>query len=61
MSADGCSRAGDRRLVTADEVGRSGLTIAFEAGEAEREALTRRLDLLSLDALTAELRFAPDR
>ena len=59
MSADGCARAGDRRLVTADEVGRSGLTLAFEAGEAEREALARRLDLLSLGALTAELRFAP--
>ena len=58
MSAAGSADAGDRRLVTADEVGRSGLTLAFEAGEAEREALARRLDLLSLEALTAELRFA---
>ena len=59
MSADESACAGDRRLVTADEVGRSGLTLAFEAGKAEREALTCRLDLLALDALTAELRFAP--
>ena len=58
MSAAGSAGTGDRRLVTADEVGRSGLTLAFEAGEAERQALARRLDLLSLEALTAELRFA---
>ncbi|MDD9991715.1 MAG: DUF177 domain-containing protein [Rhodospirillales bacterium] len=59
MSAAGSAGTGDRRLVTADQVGRSGLTLAFEAGETEREALARRLDLLSLEALTAELRFAP--
>ena len=59
MSAEESARAGDRRLVTADEVGRSGLTIAYEAGEAEREALTGRLDLLSLEALTSQLRFEP--
>ena len=59
MSGDASPGTGRRRLVTADEVGRSGLTIALEAGKAEREALARRLDLLALDALTAELRFAP--
>ena len=59
MSADARAGAESRLLVTADEVGRSGLTVAFEAGETEREALARRLDLLALDALTAELRFAP--
>ena len=59
MSAGGFACAGNRRVVTADEVGRSGLIIAYEAGEAERETLARRLDLLSLGALTAELRFAP--
>ena len=58
MSAAGSADAGDRRLVTADEVGRFGLTLAFEAGETERKALARRLDLLSLEALTAELRLA---
>ena len=59
MSGDASPGTGRRRLVTPDEVGRSGVTIAFEAGEAEREALARRLNLLALDALTAELRLAP--
>ena len=59
MSAAASLGTGRRRVVTADEVGRSVLTIAYEATEAEREALARRLDLLSLEALTAELRFAP--
>ena len=47
-----------RRLVSAEDVGRSGLALSFKAGIAERKALARRLDLLALDALTAELRFA---
>ena len=59
MSAAASLGTGRRRVVTADEVGRCVLTIAYEASEAEGEALARRLDLLSLEALTAELRFAP--
>ncbi len=58
MSAEGPADAGDRRLVTADEVGRSGLALAFEASETERNAFARRLDLISLELLAAELRFA---
>ena len=57
MSADASPGTGRLRAVTADEVGRSGLALAFEACQAEREGLARRLDLLSLEALTAQLRF----
>ena len=59
MSADARPGAGDRRPIAADEVGPQGLTIAFEADAEERAALTQRLDLLSLEALTAQLRFEP--
>ena len=47
---------GGRRLIAAEDVGPQGLTIAFEADSEERTALARRLDLMSLDALTAQLR-----
>ena len=57
MSAVVRPKAGGRRLIAADEVGPQGLTIAFEADAEERAALARRLDLLSLEALTAQLRF----
>ena len=57
MSAAARPGAGRRRLIAADEVGPQGLTIAFEAHAEERAALARRLDLLSLEALTAQLRF----
>ena len=57
MSAVARPGAGRRRLIAVDEVGAQGLTIAFEADAEERAALARRLDLLSLEALTAQLRF----
>ncbi len=57
MSADAPAGASVRRLVTPDDVGPEGVTLAFEAAPAEREALARRLDLLALDALAAALRF----
>ena len=57
MSADARPGAGGRRPIAVDEVGPQGLTIAFEADAGERAALARRLDLMSLDALTAQLRF----
>ena len=50
---------GRRRLIAADEVGPRGLTLVFEADDEERAALARRLDLMSLEALTAQLRFEP--
>ena len=59
MSADARARAGGRCLITADEVGQRGLAIAFEANAEERAALARRLDLMALEALTAQLRFEP--
>ena len=59
MSADAPAGAGGPRLVTPDEVGPRGLALTHEAGKAEREALARRLDLLALEALAAELRFEP--
>ena len=59
MSADAPAGAGSRRLITADEVGLRGLTLVFEADAEERAALGRRLDLMSLEALTAQLRFEP--
>ena len=52
--------AGGRRLIAADEVGPQGLTIAFEADAEERAALARRLDLMSLEALSAQLRLEVD-
>ena len=57
MSADARAGAGCRRLITADAVGPRGLNVTFEADAEERAALARRLDLVSLDALTAQLRF----
>ena len=57
MSADGRAGTEGPHLITPDEVGRRGLTLAFEADAAERDALARRLDLLALDRLAAELRF----
>ena len=57
MSADAAAGALVTRLVTPDDVGPDGVTLAFEAAPAEREALARRLDLPALDALAAELRF----
>ena len=59
MSADRPAGGGEPRLISPDEVGRQGLAFAFEATAAEREALARRLDLLALDSLAAELRFEP--
>ena len=57
MSADTPAGAAVRRLVAPEDVGPGGVALAFEAAPAEREALARRLDLLALDALAAELRF----
>ena len=57
MSADGRAGTEGPHLITPDEVGRRGLTLAFEADAAERDALARRLDLLALDRLAAKLRF----
>ena len=59
MSADSPARAGSRRLITSDEVGPRGLTLKIEFDAAEREALMRRLDLLALELLAAELRIEP--
>ena len=59
MSARPPSGARQRRLIVPDALGREGLALAFEAGAAEREALARRLDLLALETLAAELRFEP--
>ena len=59
MSALPPSGARQRRLIVPDALGREGLALAFEAGAGEREALARRLDLLALETLAAELRFAP--
>ena len=50
---------GEPRRITPDEVGPRGLDLKFDATAAEREALARRLDLLALDSLAAELRFEP--
>ena len=59
MSARPPSGARQRRLIVPDALGREGLALTFEAGAGEREALARRLDLLALETLAAELRFAP--
>ena len=40
-------------------MGPQGLTARIEFDESERDALRRRLDLLALERLTAELRFEP--
>ena len=57
MSAAARPGTGGRRLIAADEVRPRGLTIAFEADAEERAALARRLDLMALEALSAQLRF----
>ena len=57
MSADSPARAGGRRPIAPDDVGPRGLTLEIEFDAAEREALKRRLDLLALKLLAAELRF----
>jgi len=57
VSADAPGARLVARLVAPDDVGREGVTLAFEAEPAEREALARRLDLLALETLAAELRF----
>ena len=59
MSALPPTGARRRRLIVPDALGREGLALAFEAGAGERETLARRLDLLALDMLAAELRFEP--
>jgi len=59
VSAGAPAGAGSRRPIAADEVGPQGLTVAFEADAEERAALAIRLDLMSLDGLTARLRFEP--
>ena len=46
-------------MLTPDTVGPGGLTLEIDFDAAEREALARRLDLLALERLSAELRFAP--
>lgn len=51
------ARRGDAefsRFVAVDDVGERGKTVEIEAGEAERQALARRLALVSLDRLTAK-------
>ena len=57
MSADARVGARGRRPIAAEDVGAQGLTLAFEANAEERAALARRLDLVSLEALAAQLRF----
>ena len=57
MSAAARAGARGRQLISADEVRPRGLTIAFEADAEERAALARRLDLMALEALSAQLRF----
>jgi len=57
VSAAARAGARGRRLIAADEVRPRGLTIAFEADAEERAALARRLDLMALEALSAQLRF----
>lgn len=57
MSADAPRGGGRPRLIAPDEVGPQGLTSEIEFDESEREALKRRLDLLALERLAAELRF----
>ena len=42
------------RLVTVEDVGERGKIVEIEAGTAERQALARRLALVSLDRLTAK-------
>ena len=57
MSADARRGGGSPRLIAAEEVGPQGLSARIEFDESEREALKRRLDLLVLERLAAELRF----
>ena len=59
MSADAPRGGGRPRLIAPEEVGPRGLAVEIEFNESEREALRRRLDLLALERLTAELRFEP--
>lgn len=59
MSAGKPTHAGSRRLIAPDEVGPLGLTLEIEFDTAERESLKRRLDLLELEMLAAQLRFEP--
>ena len=59
MSTAARPGAGGPRLIAAEDVRPRGLTIAFEADAEERAALARRLDLVSLEALSAQLRFEP--
>lgn len=56
MSANAPEGGGSRRPITPEEVGPQGLVAAIEFDESEREALKRRLDLLVLGHLAAELR-----
>jgi hypothetical protein len=46
------------RLIPIEAVGSDEITKRIEASEAERQALARRLDLLSLDRLVADLRIS---
>ena len=59
MRTDAPTGAGGRCLIAAEDVGPLGLALAFEANAEERAALARRLDLVSLEALAAQLRFEP--
>ena len=59
MSADAPRGGGRPRLIAPEEVGPRGLAAEIEFDESEREALRRRLDLLTLERLTAALRFEP--
>ena len=59
MSAELPAGAKGRHLVAPEEVGPGGLTLQIEFDAAEKEALARRLGLLALEQLAAELRFAP--
>ena len=49
--------AGSRRLIAPEDVGPLGLTLEIEFDAAEGESLKRRLGLLELELLAAELRF----
>ena len=57
MRADAPGGRGRQRLIAPDEVGPQGLTTEIVFDKSEREALKRRLDLLALERLAAELRF----
>ena len=56
MSANAPKGGGSPRPIAPEEVGPQGLVAEIDFDESEREALKRRLDLLALERLAAELR-----